>query len=54
MKAEEYEIMSNDNHSYTFISDGKNGKIIKAVIFQDIKPSLYNLALLNYNEQNDE
>ena len=37
---------------YTFIRGGKNGVIPKAIVFQEIDIELYNLALLDYDEQN--
>jgi len=37
---------------YTFASKGKNGVIPKAIAFQEIDAGLYNLALLDYDEQN--
>ncbi len=49
MNKEGYSITILDNETFTFYSKGKNGNILKAVIFQEIYPNIYNVALLDYN-----
>lgn len=49
-----YNIFSPEKNFYSFISEGKNGQVLKAVVFAEIEPLIYNLALLDYNHENDE
>ncbi|MFN0049632.1 MAG: DUF6934 family protein [Cytophagales bacterium] len=53
MNIEEYPIVANNPSTYTFVSIGKSGNIIKAVVFQEIDIVLKNMALLDYNEIDD-
>lgn len=52
MKKEGYLLNRPTPLLYTFISRGKNGTVPKAIVFQEIDIELYNLALLDYDEQN--
>lgn len=48
MNQDSYPITVQEKIRYTFISEGINGYIIKAVIFQEMGEGIYNLALLDY------
>ena len=49
MDKEGYLLLQDDKYVFTFVSVGKNGKIIKAIIFQNIEPMVFNLVLADYN-----
>lgn len=49
MQKTPYEISLNAEFSYTFISEGISGKVLKAVVFQEVDDFSYNLALLDYD-----
>ncbi len=52
MKKEGYLLNRPTPLLYTFVSRGKNGVIPKAIALQEIDIQLYNLALLDYDEEN--
>jgi hypothetical protein len=43
--------IDNESFSYTFVSKGVQGEILKVVEFQAINPHIYNLLLANYEAE---
>ena len=52
MNSPTYTLSQPNPNIFTFESIGKKGKVIKAVVFQDVGNGLYNLALLDREEKN--
>ncbi len=48
MNKEGYLLLHTSEFSRSFVSNGKNGAILKAVVFQEIAEHLYNVALMDY------
>lgn len=54
MNKESYTLFSPEENIYYFESKGVNGTIIKAVIFNEYEPNVYNMALMDYNIEKEE
>jgi len=51
MNLNQYKFYTNDENSFWFISNGKAGKIIKAVLFQELpEENRFNMAMGDYSE----
>ncbi len=55
MNREYYDFSLDKVHTrYFFVSEGKRGKIIKVVVFQEIDNHIFNVVLGDYDEINDK
>ncbi|MEY5049450.1 MAG: hypothetical protein RLZZ175_2809 [Bacteroidota bacterium] len=43
-----YSFINNTDLSFSFVSKGKQGEILKVVVFQEIGENIFNIALLDY------
>jgi hypothetical protein len=51
MKKEGYKLYASSSLSYTFVSKGKRGEILKGVFFEEVFENIYNLALVDYDPE---
>ncbi|MFN0050013.1 MAG: DUF6934 family protein [Cytophagales bacterium] len=49
MNKKGYLLIKNEEFVYSFVSVGKNGEIIKVIIFQKIEPLVFNLVLSDFD-----
>jgi hypothetical protein len=53
MNKEGYTLAQPSPYLFTFVSKGKMGQLTKAVVFQEINEKLFNLVLLDRDEENN-